>query len=247
MKPRADDWEYHWEQQGIVATLNPAQKNRHSLVIRRIRKELPTSLIDIGCGQGDLLCAVSNEIPSAKLYGIELSAVGTALTNTKVPSALVFTKDLNDETYEPVVSDLRCLTCVEVLEHVDDPLSFLKTALLHLGQNGLALITVPSGPITAFDKSIGHRRHFSRSEIESLMRDAGLRDIRVRRVGFPFFNLYRLAVLLRGKRLIQDVATDSISTSKSARLVMILFAMLFHFNVNRIPFGWQVIAEGTKD
>lgn len=243
----ADDWEYHWKQQGGIASLNPAQKYRHALVIQRIRNESPASLIDIGCGQGDLLVALSSEIPSVKLFGLELSSVGASITTEKVPTALIFTKDLNDATYEPVVSNLRCLTCVEVLEHVDDPLSFLKSALLHLGQNGLAIITVPSGPITAFDKSIGHRRHFSSREIETLMRDAGLKNIRVDRVGFPFFNLYRLTVLLRGSRLVQDVSTDSISTSKTARLLMGLFGMLFRFNVNRVPIGWQVIAEGTKN
>jgi hypothetical protein len=59
------------------------------------------------------------------------------------------------------------------------------------------------------------------------------------RAGFPFFNLYRLIVLLRGERLVDDAARG---TGWLARLVMRIFGVLFRLNLTRSPWGWQLLA-----
>jgi hypothetical protein len=73
---------------------------------------------------------------------------------------------------------------------------------------------------------------------------AGLEPVAVFRAGFPFFNLYRLTVILRGKGLIADVSSDQTNTvtSRMAALVMGLFRALFRFNLLRSPWGWQMVA-----
>ena len=65
--------------------------------------------------------------------------------------------------------------------------------------------------------------------------------------GFPFFNLYRLLVIARGKRLAEDVDSKPGGTSSGlARFAMKLFGVLFHANLLDSPFGWQVIAAARK-
>lgn len=247
MTSNADNWEEHWTQQGAIATKNPAQQFRHALVLKEVHQTLPQSILDVGCGQGDLLSAISALQPSISLHGIELSSVGAAMTRTKVPQAAIYSRDLTDPHYTPVVTGVSCLTCVEVLEHLDDPTTFLSSALKHLIAGGRLVLTVPSGPMTAFDKSIGHRQHFTRSDLKRIMQTVGLQNIKIRRVGFPFFNLYRLTVLLRGKRLVEEVGSSSLAESKSAQFVMAAFGVLFRFNINRVPLGWQLIAVATKE
>jgi hypothetical protein len=61
--------------------------------------------------------------------------------------------------------------------------------------------------------------------------------------GFPFFNLYRLTVILRGHHLIADVGRKSQGwTSLLARAVMVLFRPLFALNIIGTRLGWQTIA-----
>lgn len=70
---------------------------------------------------------------------------------------------------------------------------------------------------------------------------------RIYLTGFPFFNLYRLVVIARGKRLTQDAETQSSGTSSGwARGAMKLFGLLFRLNLPDSPFGWQVVAVVRK-
>jgi hypothetical protein len=106
---------------------------------------------------------------------------------------------------------------------------------------------VPGGPVSAFDRHIGHRRHFDRSYISSILEQAGYSVERVYLAGFPFFNLYRLLVIARGKRLASDVESKAgRAASGLARFAMRVFGVLFHANLLDSPFGWQVIATARK-
>ena len=96
--------------------------------------------------------------------------------------------------------------CSEVLEHLDDPEAMLANVRPFLAPGCKLVITVPAGPRSAFDKHIGHRAHFTTTRLERTLRAAGLDVVDLRGAGFPFFNLYRLAVVLRGKKLIEDGA-----------------------------------------
>jgi hypothetical protein len=102
--------------------------------------------------------------------------------------------------------------------------------------------------MSAFDRHIGHRRHFDEKSITAALKSAGFLTERVRLVGFPFFNLYRLTVILRGKKLIDDVkvGTTHKRPNPLAVLVMRMFRFLFHLNVSDSPFGWQVIALARR-
>ena len=100
-----------------------------------------------------------------------------------------------------------------------------------------------------FEKSIGHRMHYSEAQLASLLEKSGLRPVKFVRAGFPFFNVYKLMALLRGKRLLQDASSENGGGSAGSKWLMMfvlkVFEYLFHLNMNNSPFGWQmlVIAE----
>ncbi len=56
--------------------------------------------------------------------------------------------------------------------------------------------------MSQYDKYIGHRGHFNKARLAERVRRGGLRPVEVLRADFPFFNLYRSTVILRGKKLI---------------------------------------------
>jgi SAM-dependent methyltransferase len=249
-RPRSaqDDWEAHWEQYAEAAGLNPGQRMRHDL-IARLLCEIPDvtrgRIFDLGSGQGDLLQKLRALWPEAKFLGAELSESGVAISRRKVPQATFFVADifhppagLND--FEGWATHA---VCSEVLEHVDDPASFLKQARKYLAPKAKLIVTVPGGPMSAFDRHIGHRRHFDRREMRALLEQGGYAVERVYLAGFPFFNLYRFLVIARGRRLAQDVETQSRGISSgAASFMMKLFRLLFRLNLRDSPFGWQVVA-----
>jgi hypothetical protein len=65
--------------------------------------------------------------------------------------------------------------------------------------------------------------------------------------GFPFFNLYRIMVVARGERLVEDAKTARATTGLPARVIAALFRMLFRLNLRGMPWGWQLAAEATLD
>jgi SAM-dependent methyltransferase len=237
----ADNWDEHWAGFSESAKSNPAQYYRHDLLADMIRRSSPRLVLDIGSGQGDLLELLSKRVPDASLAGLELSQVGTELTRAKVPDADVRQVDLiNSEArlrLEGIRADLA--VCCEVLEHLDDPVSFLRAASAALAPGATLLVTVPGGPRSQFDKLIGHRRHYSPVELRTLLEEAGFEAVRVDGSGFPFFNLYRLTVIVRGKRLADDVGGAGLSGVAS--FVMRAFGWLFKFNLRRGRLGWQTV------
>ena len=241
-----DCWDSHWDDFGKANERNPAQDYRRRLVLSLLeRRGTPARLLDIGCGNGELLAAAAARWPSAELVGLELSEAAVAAAHRKVPSARVSACDLLGEA-APSEYEARWAThavCSEVLEHVDDPVALLGSARQWLAPGCRLIITVPGGPMSAFDRHIGHRRHFSPGDLRDVISAAGLQVALVEAAGFPFFNLYRGLVILRGESLIVDAHPDSerSPTGLLVRVGMTAFRPLFLMNLPRSPFGWQTV------
>lgn len=242
--PSHDDWDRIWAHHSASAELNPAQEYRRRLILRLLQADRAARVVDIGSGQGDLARDLAASRPNIEILGLELSLSGIIIAESKCPTARFLQANLLDVQapgqYEAWGTHA---VCSEVLEHVDDPATLLRNAACYLAPGARIVITVPGGPRTAFDLSIGHRPHFDRKRIATVIRAAGLEVLDVRAAGFPFFNLYRLVVLARGKRLISDVRQQGASAaSATASVVLRFFTGLFRWNVDDTPFGWQIVA-----
>lgn len=239
----ADDWDRHWSDYSSAAERNPAQAFRRRLVLRLLsRSGPPEKVLDIGSGQGDLTADLTKRYPNAKALGLEYSRSGLEISRTKVPSASFLQRDLLAEAevpdgYRRWATDA---VCSEVLEHVDDPAVLLRNVRAFLAPGCRLIVTVPGGPMSAFDHHIGHRRHFAPSSLASTLTEAGFEVDRCFGAGFPFFNLYRLTVIARGRRLSDDVRSDA-GGSRAARLAMRVFDCLLHTTLMSGPWGWQTV------
>jgi SAM-dependent methyltransferase len=204
---------------------------------------VPTRVLDIGSGTGDLAVEIRHAFPAAEFLGLDVSAAAVQHASRRVPEATFLQRDLAGGS-EPEPAHRGWAThavCSEVLEHVEDPEFFLRNARSYLAPGCRLIVTVPGGPISAFDRHIGHRRHFTVESTRALLERAGLVVEGAARAGFPFFNLYRLIVLLRGERLVNDVARGA--GPRPARLVMKIFGVLFRLNITSSPWGWQMLAS----
>jgi SAM-dependent methyltransferase len=244
-KPQLDDWDRHWQDYAEAAASNPAQAYRRRLVLRLLDSSgdgAPSRVLDIGSGTGDLAAEIRNAFPAAELLGLDVSAAAVEHAARKVPAATFVQRDLvHGSGADPDHRGWAThAVCSEVLEHVEDPARLLANARAYLGTGCRLVVTVPGGPLSAFDRHIGHRQHFTPEALKTLLEEAGFEVERADRAGFPFFNLYRLTVLLRGRRVVDDFADGD--GSLAARAVMKLFGILFRLNIASSPWGWQVLA-----
>lgn len=241
-----DDWNAHWDRFGDSATRNPAQLYRRRLILQRV-PALGQRLLDIGSGQGDLAADVHRARPDIEVAGIELSDVGVESSRAKVPAGRFHQIDLlaGGDPVEGLAAWADVAVCSEVLEHLDDPLLFLENATPYLAAGCRLVVTVPGGPRSAYDRHIGHRRHFTCRALAQLLEGAGFRVEEVRAAGFPFFNLYKLMVVLRGRRVIQDAEKPAGDEPGVVRLVSQVFNLLFRLNLQTTSWGWQVVAVAT--
>lgn len=247
--PAVDDWDVHWTAYGDSAEDNPAQQYRRRLLFDALGHLGPEArLADIGSGQGDLLVEAHKRFPAIELLGVEQSVEGIRQGTSKVPTARFVRRDLSAASASPegLAAWATHATCSEVIEHVDDPVALLTNAAVFLAPTCQLVITVPGGPRSAYDRHIGHRRHYSRDSLRTVIEQAGFEVVSIDRAGFPIFNLYKLLVVLRGRRLIEDVRVGNASaTSKLASGTMTMLRRLFRFARRDSRWGWQLVATAT--
>ena len=240
-----DDWDRHWDDYSEAVSENPAQSYRRRLAAALLeRRGAPARLVDIGSGQGDFLREALERWPGCELLGLESSARGVQESLVKARGARMLRRDLLSTPDVP--EELRWwgthALCSEVLEHVEDPVRLLQGARHYLADGCRVVVTVPGGPMSAFDRHIGHKQHFTPASLSAVLREAGFGVGLAAGAGFPFFNLYRAAVVARGQRLVDDVASHGGGPSFAARAAMLAFRPLFAFNLPRTPWGTQIVA-----
>lgn len=246
MKP---NWNFLWQDYAESASLNPAQKYRRKQIARLLDLDEFTkeaAVLDAGSGQGDQIHDLNHRYPSAHFLGLDISESGIRVSREKAPAANFICMDLGQQMVPPPEFQnwATHVICSELLEHVENPIQVLRNLHPFLKPGCRIVVTVPGGPMSAFDIYIGHRRHYNRRQLKQLLEKAGFRNCQVMTSGFPFFNLYRLTVIGRGQRLIQDVSTQQKDGSlpRMVRFVMGIFSILFTLNAPRYLPGWQLIA-----
>lgn len=160
-----DDWDRHWDDYSQCAQDNPALDYRRRVIFSLLGLQgsgADVRLLDIGSGQGDLAAAVLAKFSSADFLGLELSQPGVDISTKRVPGARFVQRNLLEQiTVSPEQRNWAThAVCSEVIEHVDDPVQLLSSAREYMCTDCLLVVTAPGGPMSAFDKHIGHRKHY---------------------------------------------------------------------------------------
>ncbi len=130
-------------------------------------------ILDVGCAEGSLLRELGRRYPDATRVGVEptIDFGGFCRTYAScevVPSveALIASK--------PAPFD--CIIAIHVVEHMDDPVRFLKQLQPLLAENGAVYIDVPDTEAYAslHDLHLAHLLHFSRRTLYQTVVRAGL-------------------------------------------------------------------------
>ena len=230
----------------------PRHEHRLSIILREATR-LPRGarVLDGAVGLGQL---------ALKLQGQGLRPVGidasfeAALHVRKTTTIPVVLGDLTRLPFRTSAFD--GVTTGETLEHLDDDAGAVREIGRVMKKGAACIATVPAlrSLWTASDDYYEHRRRYTREELSSLFRNAGLSIERADYWGFPVVLAYDTLFLLpmnkrRARRSVEgDTALQSVARAGRSRalvsLVRAAFAVdrLFRF----IPFGPGLLLVARK-
>lgn len=123
--------------EGYVQTLQARRRQMVYLLDRLHRVASPKSLLDVGAATG-LLVEVAQE-RGIRARGVEVSASLVAEAQARgidVVAGTLESADLGQDTFD-------CVTVIDVLEHVTDPLELIRQAAARLKPGGTILVVTP--------------------------------------------------------------------------------------------------------
>ncbi len=246
-----DDWDNHWQELGDSVFFNtPAILYRWNCLKRLLELDTKNlndvNLLDVGCGTGEVLEYFLQQYRIIHAKGTDYSAVGLKFAAKKIPQAQFFQADLCNKTLQIPNEHSKWAThatCSEVLEHLDDPITCLKNTGKLLKKGATLVISVPGGPRSKFDDYVGHKKHYTASILKHELEAAGYTVENIYSAGFPFHNLYKLAIIIKGRAIIADAKNHENKNNRLISLFMKCFHFLFKFNLFNSYFGWTVIAK----
>jgi len=154
-------------------------ENRSDIIIKKLisKKLLPAtaSALDVGCGHGVTLQAISSHLPDWKLSGYELNS-----KNEKKIKAIRNFVRLYTGNFDLIPDKFDFISMIHSLEHFLDPASIIVSIKNKLENNGAIFIEVCNVDLNPFDILVAdHVMHFSLHSLENLLRKCGIDNVMV--------------------------------------------------------------------
>ncbi len=245
-----EEWDRIWMQFHKGLARNPGRLYRYQIISQIIKARINGGnhlIVDVGCGTGELLSHLAEQLSPQNLLGLDISKAGILIAQDNYPNLnFALIKVENDGFASTAIkAGADIIVCSEVLEHLEEPKKILKFISNNLLAEGVLIVTVPAGPMSFFERFIGHHKHYTKDSITQLLETAGFNRIEVQRAGFPGINLIRLASMLRGKRILNDLA-ESQSKPVLLGLGLRIAELIMRHSFKDSIFGWQLVAVCKK-
>ena len=126
-----------------------AEKKRVKAIFKLMDVSQEDRVIEIGCGAGNIL----EKAPQGKLFGVDISFFILTKAKQKLNKKVcLFLADAQTLPFKEQV--FTRVICSEVLEHLLDPLAAVNEAARILGNQGVAIISIPNESMINWTKSI---------------------------------------------------------------------------------------------
>lgn len=127
---------------------NPIQRalidNFHQKAVEMVRRARPSTILELGCGEGYVLSALADAGIDATLTGIELDDRAARIARERLGDrATIEQRDARDLAADGRRFDLVMM--LEVLEHIPNPTQMLP--IVDSLTNGWVLLSVPWEPV----------------------------------------------------------------------------------------------------
>ena len=175
--------------------------------LKRVKPLLPPSdatVLEVGCGSG----VFRQQLEGAFAYcvdGCDLNVNALQLASPGRGELLVY--DINDRRPD-LLGKYAAVFLMDVIEHIEDDVSFLCSASAHARPGGIVVINVPANQwlFSRYDETVGHVRRYNRTTVVRLLRDAGLVPLDVR-----YWGLSMLPLLMARKLALSFTSANTVS------------------------------------
>ena len=230
----------------------PRHEHRLGMIVREVER-LPRGarILDGAVGLGQLAGRMQQR--GYRVFGIDY-AFEAALHVKRTSTIPVVVGDMTRMPFRDAA--FQGVTTGETLEHLDDDAAAAREIGRVLAEGGSCIATVPAlqSLWTASDVYFEHRRRYSRKQLVSMFRDAGLDVDKSSYWGFPVVLTYDTLFLLpmnkrRARRKVdEDAALQSVAKAGRSRALVNVVRAVFAIDAlfSWIPFGPGLLMVARK-
>ncbi len=170
----------------ITNAVNRLKRTTAKLYLQQLETEVLSSkglsLLEIGCGMGDFL--LEAQLKGFKVSGLEITEHLAQLANQRLGTTCVEKGYIETSTYTQDSFDV--ISFFDVIEHVHDPLGFMKKVNWLLKKNGKIFIVTPSLDNWSarllgkhwMEYKVEHLSYFNKIAMKILLEKTGFQNIR---------------------------------------------------------------------
>ncbi len=220
----------HETEAGRDHPIDQASRRLAVCSMRKLAVRAPV-ILDVGSSSGFVLEDLRRALPQAGLIGADYLRTPLEGLAKRMPEMPVLQFDLRKCPLPDACVD--GVTCLNVLEHIDDHGAALAEIHRILKPGGLAHVEVPMGPALydIYDEYLMHHRRYRLDELLTLARQTGFRVERSTHLGFMVFPAFWLVKRLNRKKLGRPAAEKARLVSAQIRATRSspLFSALIKF------------------
>jgi len=153
-------------------------RGRNDVIAWALGKFYPDaqSLMEIGCGTGQVLGHIRTKRPGLRLVGTEIHTQGLKYSRETLPESELLQMDASEL---PFAEEFDVICAFDVIEHIDGDAQVLAQMLQACRPGGGIIITVPQHRWlwSSRDDFAHHKRRYRRRELEEKVKDAGFKVI----------------------------------------------------------------------
>lgn len=110
--------------------------------VKKVIKPVSGRWLDVGCHSGTFTSKILPKIGSKKVSGVDISSSAITLAKKRIPEGGFQVADARKLPFK--TNTFEAVFCLEMLEHVDDPISVISEIKRVLKPKGYGVILVPS-------------------------------------------------------------------------------------------------------
>jgi cyclopropane fatty-acyl-phospholipid synthase-like methyltransferase len=153
-----------------------------------------SSILDIGSGSGHILSSVAEMIPDVEITCLEPNEQASSFLRGKGFSVV--------RTLNEITGPYKLVTLIEVIEHVDNPVSLLRDLKPMLAPNGALFCTTPCGELRDGSRNTNaydtpeHVGFFTEQSLRLALNNAGFEKCAFTRIWqlYPYPSLLDLLI-----------------------------------------------------